>query len=140
MSPTHIDQPIQDLLTRKKDTFREEMPPENASVSVERATRYIHDHLYETHLNVAQTLDACDLQNSTFSQRFRLEMGRTPHEYIQRRRIEAARALLDRGVENLFLVSMSVGYARYRTFLRNFKEIVGCPPSDYLAGGATPIR
>lgn len=130
--PSSPSQNIQELLSHKKEQLRDQTPPSDALPAIKRATRYIHNHLYDPNLNVAQVIDACDISANAFSQRFRARLGRTPHEYIQRRRIEAAQELFEQGVENIFLVGLSVGYDRYRTFLRNFKGIAGCTPSQYL--------
>lgn len=136
--PFPSDQNLQTLLSRKKEEIRNQSLPSDAIPSIKQAARYIHDHLFDPELNVARVLDACDISENTFSQRFRTRLGHTPHRYIQHRRIEAACALFDRGVENILLVGLSVGYNRYRTFLRNFKGITGQTPSQYLEGTQCP--
>ena len=133
MSQPHDPHSIPSLLAQQKQEFRSRSLPSEAKPSIQRAVRHLHEHLFDPQLTVDRLLLECAIGSNTFSQRFRMRMGHTPHEYIQHRRIEVARALLNQGVENLFLISMSVGYARYRTFLRNFKAIVGCTPSEYLA-------
>jgi AraC-like DNA-binding protein len=122
---------IDQQLTRINDQLRRQSLPENAKPSIERATHYIHDHLYDQRLNVDYVISQCDIPSGTFSQRFAYHHGHSPHEYIQRQRIEVAKRLIEHGTENLFRIAMSVGYARYRTFARNFKNVTGCCPSEY---------
>jgi AraC-like DNA-binding protein len=136
--PSSATHSLHELLCHEKEQIRRQSFPPDTAPSIQRAASYIHNHLYDPNLNVAKVLDACDISANTFSQRFRARLGHTPHRYIQHRRIEVACALLERGVDNVFLVGLSVGYARYRTFLRNFKGVTGQTPSEYLAETQSP--
>lgn len=127
LSTSDIDR----VLRSVKEDLQCQIQPMDTTITIERATHYIHEHLYDEHLTVAQLRDECQIRSNTFSRRFKYCHGCTPHTYIQRSRIEAAQCLLERGAEDLFRVAMCVGYARYRTFARNFKDHTGCSPSTY---------
>ncbi len=140
MSQTTTEQTIREHLADEKKQLSQKPLPADTKPSVLRATHFIHEHLYNPRLHVAWVLEECEIRSSTFSQRFRVHHGHTPHEYIQHCRIDAACTLLESGIDNLFLIGMSVGYARYRTFLRNFKKITGRPPSEYPQNGRRTPR
>jgi AraC family transcriptional regulator len=140
MSQPQNSQSISSILEEKKQAISSHSFPATVKPSVERAARYIHEHLFDPQLTVDRLLDECEIAGNTFSQRFRMRMGHTPHDYIQRHRIEAACSLFTHGIDNVFRVGLSVGYARYRTFLRNFKAIVGCTPSEFIRQHASPER
>lgn len=140
MSQPHDSQSISSLLEQKKPEISSHSLTAEMKPSVQRAVRYINEHLFDPQLTVDRLVNECGITGNTFSQRFRMRMGSTPHNYIQSHRIDAACSLFSHGIDNVFRVGLSVGYARYRSFLRNFKTIVGCTPSEYIRDHAPPKR
>jgi AraC-like DNA-binding protein len=57
--------------------------------------------------------------------------GETPHEFVTRRRIDAARQLLIAGELPVTEVCLAVGYTSLGTFSSRFHRVVGCSPSAY---------
>ena len=57
--------------------------------------------------------------------------GETPHEFLTRRRVEQAKALLVSGDLTVTEVCLAVGYSSLGTFSSRFHQLVGCSPSVY---------
>jgi len=65
---------------------------------------------------------------------FRQRMGLSPGEYRIRRRIERARELLTSSPAPLEEIASELGYSTPFAFSRQFKQVVGMPPSSYRSG------
>jgi len=65
---------------------------------------------------------------------FRATLGITPHEFIQRRRIERARRLLAEGALSVVEVAFSVGFESPSHFARVFRRVTRISPSEYRSG------
>lgn len=66
-----------------------------------------------------------------FTRRFREATGVTPSEYIQRKRIEHAQALLRSSDMPISMVGEAVGIYNPSQFSRLFTKIANCTPSEY---------
>lgn len=69
----------------------------------------------------------------TFTRRFKAATGRLPADYLQALRIEAAKAMLERGAEPVQAISSAVGYDDVAFFRRLFKRGSGMTPTEYRA-------
>lgn len=70
--------------------------------------------------------------NSTYlGQLFRKETGRSFSEYVNEKRIEAAKGLLKRTQLKISDIAQQVGFSNTDYFIDKFKGIVGVPPSVY---------
>jgi AraC-like DNA-binding protein len=65
------------------------------------------------------------------SREFKRVYGESPYSYLMTRRIERAKALLDRGDLSVTEVCFTVGCSSLGTFSTRFTELVGAPPSVY---------
>ncbi len=86
---------------------------------------------YASGPRVREMAQEAALGEKTFLRRFRAATGKTPLQYLQQIRIEAAQTLLettDRSVEH---IAENVGYADYSAFRKLFKRIMGSTPSAY---------
>ena len=92
--------------------------------------RYIDDHLAET-VDIEQLCRVACMSRSKFYQQFRHVMGTGPMEYIQQRRLERARELLQSG-RSVTEVCYDVGYVNASHFTRRFHQQYGVSPRDYL--------
>ena len=89
------------------------------------------DRAYAEPLNVREIAAVAHVSEAHFIRSFRATFGETPHQYLQRRRVERSMFLLrdtDRSVTDICL---DVGFMSLGTFSRTFREIVGETPSDY---------
>src|SRR5262245_64389103 len=70
------------------------------------------------------------------SRQFRLAYDESPYSYLMTRRIERAKALLQRGDLSVTDVCFTVGCSSLGTFSTRFTELVGMPPSVYARRAA----
>jgi AraC-like DNA-binding protein len=66
-----------------------------------------------------------------FHRLFREAYGETPHDFLTRRRIDAAKDLLVRGELPVTEVCLEVGYESLGSFSSRFRQLVGRAPSEY---------
>jgi YesN/AraC family two-component response regulator len=66
-----------------------------------------------------------------FSREFKKAIGCTYTDYVNKMRIEKARALLKNERISITEAAFSVGYPNLTNFGRIFKKIVGCTPKEY---------
>lgn len=69
----------------------------------------------------------------TFARRFRQATGNSPHQYVQRVRIDAAKRALESGELAIATVAERVGYGDPVAFRKLFVQHTGLTPTDYRA-------
>lgn len=93
--------------------------------------RNIEDHLYER-LTPTTISEQLGYSLSYLCNRFRSATGLTVNDYIHRRKIEEAKALLDQDQANVTDVAMKLGYSTASYFCTVFKKETGITPAQYL--------
>ena len=71
------------------------------------------------------------MSRRTFERRFKSATGDTPLAFLQRTRVEAAKQLLETGLQTCDEVAFSVGYEDSGFFRKLFIKHTGLRPSDY---------
>ena len=101
-----------------------------------RCDRKIADILEYINSNLQADL-SCDtlaarffLSRSYLMHRFRSETGYTLHSYVLQKRLFYSRKLLEEG-RSINEAALSSGFADYTTYLRAFKKVFNCLPSDF---------
>src|SRR5262245_50351619 len=122
-----------DQLRTELDAFRRELPhasclPQDVTAVLE----FIHNHVFESSLNVKTVKRSCRIKNNNISTRFRIGMGLGIREYIETLRLLAALRLLQGQRFEVYLIAMAVGYEHQETFCRAFRRQFGHPPSGRL--------
>ena len=90
--------------------------------------------------------EVCGLSVSHFSRAFRQSTGLAPHAWLQRRRVETAKAMLRRRDASLCMIALACGFADQSHFTRVFTHQMGLSPGAWrrLAHGApedgTPVH
>lgn len=108
-----------------------------------RRARDRMDREYAEPLDVPALARDALMSPGHFSRSFRAAFGETPYSYLMTRRIERAKALLERGDLSVTEVCFAVGCTSLGSFSSRFTELVGESPSAYRArshdqGGALP--
>ncbi len=88
---------------------------------------------FRTDVPVKILAERTGLGAKTFVRRFKAATGRLPADYLQALRIEAAKAMLERGAEPVQSISTAVGYDDVAFFRRLFKRGSGMTPTEYRA-------
>lgn len=80
---------------------------------------------------VAELAEKVGLSESGFRERFKAEMGFSPHEYILNQRITEARRRLTETSDDITHVALDLGFASSQYFATVFRRRVGMTPGDY---------
>jgi AraC-like DNA-binding protein len=105
--------------------------------------RSVRDRIDREHaqpLDVESLARGVHLSAGHLSREFRRVYGESPYSYLMTRRIERAKALLDRGDLSVTEVCFAVGCSSLGTFSARFTELVGIPPSSYRRQAAGQTR
>ena len=105
-----------------------------------RTVRDRIDRDYAQPLDVEALALGVHLSAGHLSREFRRVYGESPYSYLMTRRIERAKALLDRGDLSVTEVCFAVGCSSLGTFSTRFTELVGMPPSAYRRRAAQETR
>lgn len=89
------------------------------------------DRDYVQPLDVEALARGVHMSAGHLSREFKRVYGESPYSYLMTRRIERAKALLDRGDLSVTEVCFAVGCSSLGTFSTRFSELVGMPPSVY---------
>src|SRR5262245_14720940 len=91
---------------------------------------YIEERLSE-HISLATLASLVRLSPYHFSRAFKQSFGAPPHRYHTYRRIERAKALLERHVLSVTDIGLSLGFNETSTFTTTFRKVTGLTPSRY---------
>ena len=78
------------------------------------------------------------MSRSTFAERFRSAIGRSPADYVTEVRVDAAKRMLDAG-RSVSDVSRELGYASDEGFSRAFRRRTGMTPSAWRSSHRAPV-
>ena len=90
----------------------------------------MREHFHDE-LNVAEIVGTLKISRRSFEKRFRLALGRTPHEEITRLRIRHAETLLTLTRDSIPIIAQKAGFGSERRFGENFRKLVGASPRTY---------
>jgi len=74
---------------------------------------------------------AASMSPRTLQRQFRETVGLSPHEWVTRERVAAAKDLLERSTARLATVAGQVGFDSIESFRHHFRRIAGTSPSAY---------
>ena len=97
---------------------------------IQKAQQYIEENFSKT-LSIDELAGYVSLSKRNFMRRFKQATQNTPHEYIQRVKVEAAKKSFERTNQNVNEVMMEVGYVDNKAFRSVFKKFTGCSPTEY---------
>jgi transcriptional regulator GlxA family with amidase domain len=96
----------------------------------ERAEKWLQKRLHEA-ISVRDLADHCRVSERTLLRRFHEDFGSTPLEYVQKLRVERAKALLETTHLSFEEIVGRCGYQDVSSFRRLFKHVVSMTPNDY---------
>jgi AraC-like DNA-binding protein len=94
-----------------------------------RAVAHLQSHCGGT-VRMQTLADLCDLSVAQLERHFRRVFQLTPHQLLNKLRIEAAMRHL-RGADSVAAIAASCGFADQSAFARRFKATVGMTPREY---------
>jgi len=105
-----------------------------ADPAVVAAVRFIEANLSKP-IRIADVLRAAQLSRKTLELRFRRSLGRTPHEELQRRRLEKMKALLRQTDWPLKQIARATGFSYVEHLHKIFRQETGLTPTAFRAQG-----
>ncbi len=112
------------------DRFRRQESRADIPSRVSEVMAYIDKHFAQT-LNMDILANHVGLSASHLHARFREFVEMTPHQYVIRRRMQAARHRLATSMAPIKRISADVGYANTESFCRAFKQHFGMTAAAY---------
>ncbi|MCK9469543.1 MAG: GlxA family transcriptional regulator [Porticoccaceae bacterium] len=106
--------------------------PTDDSSPVARLQAYVMTHLAERHTLQALAGEV-GMSTRSLTRHFLREAGVTPHEFIQRVRIDAARRLLEGSEQPLKTIAYECGFSSSDRMRMVFTERLGVTPAQYRA-------
>jgi len=101
-----------------------------AQRSVRKALVYLHEHYMES-VSLEDAAWYVSTSKEYLARCFHQEMGITLVTYLNRYRIDQAKALLGNGEMNLTEIALETGFSSSAYFSRVFRQEVGMRPRDY---------
>ena len=95
-----------------------------------RCIEFMETHL-ERDLQLSELAREAGISTSHFIRSFRQSTGKTPHQYLIRRRIERAKTVMNDERVSLTEVALASGFADQHHLSRIFRRITGMTPSTY---------
>ena len=96
-----------------------------------RVYQYINAH-YQEAVTVSGLAEQFYMDKNTLTRQFKRIIGLTPGDYIRRKRLEEAHALIQRG-SGILEAGYRCGFMDYSAFYRAFRQLYGIAPSDFAA-------
>ena len=79
-----------------------------------------------------QLANEVGISEAGFRKRFRAEIGCSPLDYINRRRIDEAQRLMTLGKTNIKEISYDLGFSSRQYFSTVFKRVTGVSPGEFI--------
>ena len=95
---------------------------------IRAALQHLCDHAAEK-ITLERLSQVCGLSPSRLSHLFKAQVGETPLQYLEQRRIEAARDLLQMTSKPISQIAYEVGFHNPFYFSRIYRRKMGVPPS-----------
>lgn len=105
-----------------------------ADPAVVEAVRFMEANLGRP-IRITDVLGAAGLSRKTLEVRFRRSIGRTPHEELQRRRIDRVKSLLRQTDSPLKQIARAAGFTYVEHLHLVFRQHTGMTPSQFRAQG-----
>ena len=84
-------------------------------------------------VSLSELAASCSISPRHLARGFKAATGTTIHSYIRRVRLERAKTLLATSAISLKEISDEVGFANASHFAAEFRQRIGCSPSQYRA-------
>lgn len=106
--------------------------PQDSSSAVSQIQMLVMENLGAQH-SLHSLAEAVGMSPRSLSRHFQREAGITPHEFVQRARIDAARKLLEASSKPLKTIAFECGFGSSDRMRLVFSERLGITPAQYRA-------
>jgi len=87
---------------------------------------------FDNPLSLSLIADNININSSHLSRQFKKETNMTVTEFINKRRVQEAKFLIDENNNSITEIALMVGYENHNYFCKVFKQITSLTPKDYL--------
>jgi two-component system, response regulator YesN len=101
------------------------------SPRISKAIDYVNLN-FDSQLSLSLIADIIDINPSHLSRQFKKETNMTVTEFINRKRVEEAKFLIEQSNNSITEISMMVGFESHNYFYAVFKQITGLTPKGYF--------
>jgi AraC family transcriptional regulator len=101
-----------------------------AAWQIVRVRAYIDNNLHRT-IHIRDLSTVARRSPAHFSRKFKLAVGKSPHAYVMRRRLERARHLMMTSAASLSEIALSVGFSDQAHLCRLFRQTFGQSPAHW---------
>lgn len=101
------------------------------SRAVVKAVDFVRQN-YRRSISVVEAAEYAEISESHLRRCFRQEMGLSFVDFLTKYRIDAAKALMDRGEMPIHVISEETGFSSSRYFCRVFKKATNMTPREYM--------
>jgi AraC-like DNA-binding protein len=105
-------------------------------LNLDQIDRFIRRHLADE-LRVADLAKLACLSEAHFSERFRVQTGLSPWQYVRRQRLHAARQLIQQSRLPLTDIAIQTGFANQSALSHAFRRSYGLSPRQLRQSGAS---
>ncbi len=102
-----------------------------------RAVEHLHEHAAEP-ISTKRLAGLAGLSESQFERTFRRTFHASPRQYLLRIRVETACRALAATDETVAAVAVQCGFYDHAHFIRSFRRIMGCSPTEYRRNNGAP--
>jgi AraC family transcriptional regulator len=103
-----------------------------SAIKMRRLEDFIDAHL-DAPLSLTDLANQMDMSLFHFARCFRASTGASPHQYVTRRRIERAQAMLKNPELSVADVAQRCGFSQQSHFGETFRRLLGSTPKQYRA-------
>jgi len=97
---------------------------------ITKAIKYVKGNFMKD-INMSVVANHVDVNYTYFSETFKEQTGVNFNDYLKRVRIENAKVLIEKGFYKVYEIAELSGFKDTKYFIKIFKEVVGCTPSEY---------
>lgn len=116
------------------DTFPrlEETAESRTDATAQSIVEYVQENAFDADFDLSRIADSFGLSNDYVSMMIKKVTGSAFKEYLTELRLEhACKLLRERPEMTVNDISLMVGYRKASNFIKKFKEIYGCTPTQY---------
>jgi two-component system response regulator YesN len=121
---------IEDIFEKLINELKSQQIDEIYTDITKKAIEYIHAN-YQRNISLNEVAEYIGINSSYLSRVFKEDCGKGFVEYLNMRRVEKARLLIEMGNFKLKEIVKEVGFSNYNYFFKVFKEILGMTPQEY---------
>lgn len=94
-----------------------------------RTVKRLLDQEFHEHWTLKELADRAGLAPAYLAELFAAELGQPPHRYLNERRIDRARQLLESSDVTITALALSLGFSSSQHFARVFRQLTGSTPT-----------